>query len=254
MTAIPDRAPGLDPRPAPPAPAGDASGWADRRAWIEEYFDRTAAAAWARLTSTEPVSRIRATVRAGRDEMRGVLASWLPADLTGQRVLDAGCGPGQLSVALAARGARVVAVDVARTLVELAEARLPHDLGGGHIDFACGDMLDPAFGTFDYVVAMDSLIHYRPADQVAALSRLAPRVRRGILFTFPPRTGALAVMHAIGRLFPRGHRAPAVEPVREARLRRLLAGAPALRGWRPGRTHRVARGFYISQALELLAP
>ena len=33
-----------------------------RRSQIEHYFDRTAADAWARLTSNEPVGRIRATV------------------------------------------------------------------------------------------------------------------------------------------------------------------------------------------------
>ena len=49
-----------------------------RRGEIETYFDRTAAQAWARLTSDAPVGRIRATVRAGRDRMRATLLSWLP--------------------------------------------------------------------------------------------------------------------------------------------------------------------------------
>ena len=61
------------------------------RASLETYFDRTAADTWARLTSTDPVSRIRATVRAGRDRMRGILLSRLPEDMTGMRLLDAGC-------------------------------------------------------------------------------------------------------------------------------------------------------------------
>jgi magnesium-protoporphyrin O-methyltransferase len=38
----------------------------ERRSELKTYFDRTAVDAWARLTSTAPVSRIRATVRAGR--------------------------------------------------------------------------------------------------------------------------------------------------------------------------------------------
>ena len=59
-------------------------------AWIEEYFDRTAAETWAPLTSEAPVGRIRSTVREGRDRMRETLTGWLPADLTGRRVLDAG--------------------------------------------------------------------------------------------------------------------------------------------------------------------
>ena len=65
-----------------------------RRGQLENYFDRTAAQAWSRLTSDAPVSRIRATVRAGRDRMRSTLLSWLPEDLYGRRILDAGCGTG----------------------------------------------------------------------------------------------------------------------------------------------------------------
>ena len=76
-----------------------------RRSAIAHYFDRTAADAWARLTSDAPVSRIRATVRAGRDRMRATLLDWLPDDLRGQRLLDAGCGTGMLAVAAARRGA-----------------------------------------------------------------------------------------------------------------------------------------------------
>ena len=50
----------------------------ERRSEIENYFDRTAAKAWERLTSNAPVGRIRASVRAGRDEMRNTLLGWLP--------------------------------------------------------------------------------------------------------------------------------------------------------------------------------
>ncbi len=63
-----------------------------RRLELETYFDRTAVKAWERLTSTAPVGRIRATVRAGRDEMRATLLSMLPDDLSGSRLFDAGCG------------------------------------------------------------------------------------------------------------------------------------------------------------------
>jgi magnesium-protoporphyrin O-methyltransferase len=65
-----------------------------KRSELLNYFDRTAADAWAKLTSDVPVSGIRATVRAGRDQMRQILLDRLPIDLTGRRVLDAGCGTG----------------------------------------------------------------------------------------------------------------------------------------------------------------
>jgi magnesium-protoporphyrin O-methyltransferase len=222
-----------------------------RRGELETYFDRTAVDAWKRLTSDAPVGRIRATVRAGRDAMRATLLDWLPDDLSGARLLDAGCGTGALSVEAARRGATVVAIDLSPTLVSLARERAPADLHG-HIEFLAGDMLSPSFGAFDYVVAMDSLIHYHARDIVRVLSSLAERTRAGILFTVAPRTPALSVMHAVGRVFPRGDRSPAIEPVGDGTLRRLIAAEPALDNWTLGRTRRIARGFYISQAMEML--
>lgn len=229
--------------------------YTNRRGEIEHYFDRTAVQAWARLTSDAPVGRIRATVRAGRERMRATLLDWLPQDLRGTRILDAGCGTGALAVAAARRGASVVAIDLSATLVELAWQRLSQHLdvfnNGGHIAFRAGDMLAADLGEFDHVVAMDSLIHYETADAVRALSAWAPRVRGSMLFTFAPRTPALAAMHAVGRWFPRGDRAPAIEPVAEGALRRELA--QTLPQWHPARTARVASGFYTSQAMELRA-
>jgi len=227
-----------------------------RRGQIEHYFDRTAAEAWARLTSDAPVSRIRATVRAGRDRMRSTLLSWLPGDLRTRRVLDAGCGTGALAVQAAQRGADVLAIDLSPTLVDLARDRLPSGLGaagiGGSIDFRSGDMLDLALGAFDHVVCMDSLIHYQSADAVRVLCALAPRTLGSIAFTFAPSNPALATMHVLGRMFPQGDRAPSIVPVAEAQLRRQLAEAPELAGWSLGRTERVSSGFYTSQALELV--
>jgi magnesium-protoporphyrin O-methyltransferase len=223
-----------------------------RRSQIETYFDRTAADAWKRLTSDAPVGRIRATVRAGRDEMRSTLLSWLPGDMRGLRVLDAGCGTGALSIEAARRGAQVLSIDLSPTLLQHARESLPADLGAGTVEFRAGDMLADDLGHFDHIVAMDSLIHYRTADSIQALARLAARTSASMIFTFAPKTPPLAVMHAVGRLFPRGDRAPAIEPVGEKTLARLLSREPALSDWLPGRTRRVASGFYKSQALELL--
>jgi magnesium-protoporphyrin O-methyltransferase len=209
-----------------------------RRKELETYFDRTAVEAWKRLTSEAPLGSIRATVRAGRNEMRDKLLSWLPEDLRGARALDAGCG------------AEVVAVDISPTLIELARERAPGDLAPGRVDWRVGDMLDPAFGRFDYVVAMDSFIHYEGADVARVIAGLAERTAQAILFTVAPRTLPLTLMHAVGRLFPRGDRAPAIAPISAPQLERALRAHGGLDSWRLRRSHRVARGFYISQATE----
>ncbi len=224
----------------------------ERRGEIETYFDCTASDAWGRLTSDAPVSRVRATVRAGRDLMRSTLLSWLPVDLAGRRLLDAGCGTGALAVEAARRGASVVAIDVAPTLIALAQERSPQNLGVGSVEFLVGDMTDPALGIFDHLVAMDSVIHYRNEDVVALLAKVAARTQGSILFTYAPRTPLLAVMHAVGQFFPRGDRSPAIVPVSPKRLAQLIAAQPGLAGWHLGRTQRIVRGFYTSQALELV--
>ena len=220
-----------------------------RRGQIENYFDRTAAAAWATLTSDAPVGRIRATVRAGRDQMRATLVSWLGTDLKGKRILDAGCGTGALAVEAARLGAEVVAIDLSPTLVDLARERVPADVA--HlIEFHSGDMLDKGLGRFDHVVAMDSIIHYATDDAVNALAQLSERTSQSIVFTFAPRTPLLAMMISVGRLLPRSDRAPWLEPMAETRIAQLMKTHAALNGWECARAHKVSSGFYKSKAME----
>jgi magnesium-protoporphyrin O-methyltransferase len=52
---------------------------------------------------------------------------------------------------------------------------------------------------------------------VAALSRLAERTRRSIVFTAAPRTPLTLLMLGMGKLFPRSDRSPAIEPMRRRR-------------------------------------
>lgn len=226
--------------------------YARRRGQLETYFDRTAAEAWARLTSDAPVGSIRATVRAGRDRMRAHLLGTLPEDLTGTRLLDAGCGTGALSVEAARRGATVVATDISPTLVGLAERRA-RELRVDGVEFRVGDMLDPSLGRFDFVVAMDSLIHYEAQDMVDMVDRLAAVAADKVAFTFAPRTPLLTLMHAVGRLFPRGNRAPSIEPIAPKRIRNLLVERSEREGlrWTLGEPHTVQSGFYTSCAMEV---
>ena len=211
---------------------------------VEDYFDRSATKVWERLTSDAPVSRIRQTVREGRDRMRALMLSRLPADLRGARVLDAGCGAGQMTADLAARGADVVAVDISPALIGIAQKRLPADLAP-RVTFAAGDMTAD-HGAFDYVLAMDSLIYYDTADITAALDRLVTRSREGVVFTVAPRTPFLMAFFTLGKAFPRRDRSPVMVPHALATLQKSTPH-------RLTKIDRVSRGFYISDCLECRA-
>ncbi|MEQ6250756.1 magnesium protoporphyrin IX methyltransferase [Sulfitobacter sp. HNIBRBA3233] len=230
------------------APAGAAQAtdaYTSTRNRVETYFDSTATRTWERLTSDAPVSGIRATVRAGRDEMRSLISNSLPQDLRGARILDAGCGTGALAFDLAGRGAQVTGVDISPQLIDIAKLRTP-DAVADKVSFAAGDMLDPALGRFDYIVAMDSMIYYSARDIAAMLDRLAPRLDHKMIFTVAPRTPLLMAMWRVGKLFPRSDRSPTMIPHTPAAL------AAALTRGKLRDLNRVTSGFYISHAMEFL--
>ncbi|MEL6920772.1 MAG: magnesium protoporphyrin IX methyltransferase [Pseudomonadota bacterium] len=219
-----------------------------RRDALQVYFDRTAVDGWKKLVSTDKVSRIRQTVRRGRDQMRTHLVSRLPDDLKGWRILDAGCGSGVLAHTLAARGADVVGIDLSPQMIDFAAARYADERLPGSLTFKAGDMLAFDDGKYDAVVAMDSLIHYDLHDAAAAVARIVAHTEYRAVFTIAPYTHALGLMHLAGKLFPRSDRSPAVVPTKPAALSDAV-GARA--GAHVMATKRVSSGFYISQGMEV---
>ncbi|MCO1661084.1 class I SAM-dependent methyltransferase [Pseudonocardia humida] len=81
----------------------------------------------------------------------------LAGDVTGRRILDAGCGAGPLSAALRDRGARVTGIDASAGMLEVARRRL-----GPDADLRVADLAEPLpfpDDSFDDVVA-SLVLHY----------------------------------------------------------------------------------------------
>jgi 2-polyprenyl-3-methyl-5-hydroxy-6-metoxy-1,4-benzoquinol methylase len=77
----------------------------------------------------------------------------LLGDITGRRVLDAGCGEGYLARVLAAREAHVTGIDLSPRLIELAHAKNP-----GGIDYRVADLSQPLPGMAGYFDAAASYL------------------------------------------------------------------------------------------------
>ena len=225
----------------------------DKRHQIAQYCDKTAVKAWERLTSNdESLSFIRESVREGRENMQRHILERIGENLSGKSVLDAGCGTGNLAMNLAARNASVVAVDISPSLIKIARERFSRSnecKHNGEVKFVWGDMLDPSFGDFDHIVLIDSTIHYKSSNAIALVNELCKRATESIIFTFVPLTPLLAIKLALGKFFPKGERAPAVEPSSEDAICNLIS--QNLHGWEISGMKRVSTYFYASQAVEL---
>ncbi|HVG22645.1 MAG TPA: class I SAM-dependent methyltransferase, partial [Thermoanaerobaculia bacterium] len=115
----------------------------------------------------------------------------------GTEVLDLGCGIGRWSRQLARRGARVVGVDLAPSMI--AEAR--RRTNASAIDYRVGDLRTLDLGrTFDRVLAVTVLQHILDDDDFAAAAatvarHLAPGGRAVLLEAAPTRPNTSCDTH-----------------------------------------------------------
>ena len=216
-----------------------------KRARLENYFNEVSSDAWDKLTSNEPVSFVRQLVREGREKMQAAIIEKLPKDLRGTRILDAGCGTGVLSRMLDEKGAEVVGVDISEKLIEVAKNRSSLNK---NIEYFAGDMKEQSFGNFDYIIAMDSLIHYSTEDVISSIADFSTRANNSVLFTVIPSTFVLNTKLRLGKFFPKSERSPEVVPIEWGRLEQLeaLKINASL-----SKIKRIKRFFYVSEAWEL---
>ena len=130
--------------------------------------------------------------------------------LHGKAAVDIGCGGGLLSEALAARGAKVLGIDLAEEVLEAArhhlkESKLPVEYRA----VTAETLADEGPAAFDLVTCLEMLEHVPdPSSVIAACAKLA---RPGATVVFStinrnPKAYALAIVAAeyVLKLLPRG--------------------------------------------------
>lgn len=105
-------------------------------------------------------------------------------------VLDIGCGPGHYSVALAQRGAKVLGIDFAESMIDIARKRAAAVEVSHCCEFRLADWAKfPASHTFDYVLALGFMDYV--ADAAETIAKIVSLTSRRAFLSFPAAGGVL---------------------------------------------------------------
>ncbi|MCC9308283.1 class I SAM-dependent methyltransferase [Kitasatospora sp. RB6PN24] len=117
---------------------------------------------------------------------RVILLEQLPADLTGQQVLDVGCGEGLITRAVATRGATALGIDPSPRMIE--HARSGGGAEPGSVAYAVDDaclLATVASDSMDWVTAGLALNNVPDLDAALAAVRRVLRPAGRLTFTVP---------------------------------------------------------------------
>lgn len=146
-------------------------------------------------------------------------------DITGQRVVDFGCGSGANTALLAGRGAHVWAIDISEDLLRLGQRRLAVSGRAGEATFIAGSAHDMPFAdnSVDVVFGI-AILHHLDLDLVSCEVRRVLKPGGRAIFQEPVRNSA-AIRFARS-LIP--YRAPDISPferpLTDAEVERFASG------------------------------
>ena len=133
----------------------------------------------------------------------------LLGDISGERVVDFGCGSGANSVLLAHRDAHVWGIDISEDLLRLAQRRLDASGRSGGATFIAGSAHDMPFpdSSIDLVFGI-AILHHLDLALVSKEVRRVLKPGGRAIFQEPVRNSA--VIRFVRRLIP--YRAPDISP------------------------------------------
>lgn len=147
-------------------------------------------------------------------------AYYLLGNVKGKTVVDLGCGSGENSVLLTLRGAKVLAIDISESLIELANHRLEINGIKEPVDFYCASAYELPFDdeSIDVIFGIAILHHLELAPLAKEVKRVLRKGGRAI-FQEPVRNSLMVKF--LRNLIP--YQAPDVSPFERPLTDRELA-------------------------------
>jgi 2-polyprenyl-3-methyl-5-hydroxy-6-metoxy-1,4-benzoquinol methylase len=140
-------------------------------------------------------------------------------------IADLPCGTGRFAEVLLDEGFRVVVgIDISASMLEVARRKLQRF--GTRFEAKVADVRELAKHQrkcYDVALCARVLMHFPLEEQIEFLRSVAELTKGRVVFTQSLSTPYQRLRRRIKRLL--GHQAPAMYPITEAQLKRLLAGA-----------------------------
>mgnify|MGYP001037360062 CR=1 FL=1 len=173
---------------------------------VEDYFNGSGFDRWNRIYSeSDQVNNVQRNIRIGHQKTVDDVLNWLQdtQDAKDISFCDAGCGVGSLTIPLAQMGAgSIFASDISESMVIETERRMKElKLDLEKITFKTSD-LESIDGSFHSVICLDVFIHYKQKAAEDMVRHLCSLSKKRLIVSFAPYTPFLAILKAIGQLFP----------------------------------------------------
>jgi magnesium-protoporphyrin O-methyltransferase len=169
---------------------------------VRKYFETSGFSRWSAIYGTGDIPPIWKVIRDGHDQALETVVDWV-AGAKGHTVLDAGCGTGNLAIALADRGFEVEAFDVSAPMVHFAKYINNGRTKGIAPRFLVGDIAALAGEPkrYDVVCCLDVLFHYPYEEVKEMLVRLAALASYKVVGSFALRSPMNDFWMSVGQKF-----------------------------------------------------
>lgn len=219
----------------------------DVAARVRKYFETSGFSRWTAIYGSGEIPPIWKIVRIGHQRAMDEVLRWTGADRH-HTALDAGCGTGNLSIALADRGYEVDAFDLSAPMIHFAKYINSGRTRGIPPSFRVGDIaaIEGESRTYDLVCCLDVLFHYPYAEAAEMLTRLTQLSAHKIVGSFAVRTPFNDFWMRVGQRFHAKNRMTKLFMFSYDEIERVLYRA----GFKMQRTRRIKYFFYDSFVFE----